>query len=61
MCVKPESSRAMRERLEGSEGRQDSVNVGKLSLSTINTSQHEDPSSFSLHFYGRKMAGDPSS
>ena len=36
----------MRERLEGLEGRQDSVNVGKLSLSTINTSTHEGSSSF---------------
>ena len=51
----------MIKRLEGLDGRQDSVNVGKLSLSTINASTHEGSPSFSLHFYGRKMAGDPTS
>ena len=51
----------MRERLEGLEGRQGSVNVGKLSLSTINTNTPEGSSSFSLHFYERKMAGEMTS
>ena len=50
MCVKPESSRAMRERLEGLEGRQECVKVGKLSLRTIKASEHEVHPLFALHF-----------
>ena len=51
MCVKPESSRVMRERLEGLEGRQECVKVGKLSFKTIKASEHEGSSSFCITFF----------
>ena len=58
MCVKPESSRAMRERLEGFEGRQECVKVGKLSLRTIKLANPRVRPLFALYVFETRMAGD---